>query len=145
MGGGLEGSPTVLGMGKHSLSCGKARAGLKVLCPETRLGPWGCQTLGHLGTTGSHRKAENRIGLKVPSSPAWVGLGRVFGGGPASLSGIDLGLSVASGLVVVVTESTERPSMKRVSSWFQTVYCHGEKLMLKTMSTSQGGPEITFL
>lgn len=46
-------------MGKHSLRCGKAEAGLGVPRPVTRTGLWGSQTLGHPGTTGSHRRAEN--------------------------------------------------------------------------------------
>ena len=43
---------TVLRVGKHSLRCGKTRAGSGVLRPVTRLEPWGSLTLGHPGITG---------------------------------------------------------------------------------------------
>ena len=53
----LQGSPKAL------LLHGKSRAGSGVPGPVTRRGPRGSQTLGHSGTTGSHRRAENRLGV----------------------------------------------------------------------------------
>ena len=52
---------TTLGMGKHSLRCGKAGAGSGVPGPATRLGLWGSQTLGHPSTAGSHVRAKHRV------------------------------------------------------------------------------------
>ena len=48
-------------MGKHSLRCGKARAGSGVPRPVMSSGPWGSQTLGHPGAARSHRRAGNGV------------------------------------------------------------------------------------
>lgn len=48
-------------MGKHSPSCGKARAGSGGPGPAKWPGHGGHLTLGHLGAAGSHGIAESRV------------------------------------------------------------------------------------
>ena len=49
-------------MRKHSLRCRKAGAGSGVPGPAMKLEPWGSQTLGHGGTAGNLRRANNEGG-----------------------------------------------------------------------------------
>jgi hypothetical protein len=49
-------------MRKHSLRHGEAGAGTRVHRSATRQVPWGSQTFGYPGATGSHRRAEKRVG-----------------------------------------------------------------------------------
>lgn len=45
-----------------------AGAGLGLQWPVSRLEPWGSQILGHPCATGSHGRAENRVGGPQPAS-----------------------------------------------------------------------------
>lgn len=49
------------GVGKQTLTPGKAGAGSGDPGLATRPRPWGSQILGHLGTTGSHKRVKNRV------------------------------------------------------------------------------------
>lgn len=59
---------TAPGVGKCNLRCGMAGAGLGVPRPVTKLRLWSSQTLGHPGTAGSLKRAENRLGLRAGDS-----------------------------------------------------------------------------
>jgi hypothetical protein len=89
---------TALGVGKCSLRCGKAEASLGVPKPAVRLELWGSQTLGHSGTAGSYRRAEN--GARDLQAGA-------RGQGDLLRRMVVLILG-AAGLVAVVAGSTER-------------------------------------
>jgi len=80
-------------MGKHSLRVGTAGAGSGVPGPARRPGASGSRVLGHPGTTGSHRKAGNRVEAhELDLVPGWEIGG---GGAPAGPVGIVLSLMVA--------------------------------------------------
>lgn len=61
----------------------------------TKTGPWGSQILGHLGTTGSGGRAENKVeALKTRSSPGRGG-------------GVQRG-ALASPMMIVLGLTTDR-------------------------------------
>jgi hypothetical protein len=87
-------------MGKHSLRCGKAGAGLRGpwACDEARV--WGSLSLGHPGSAVSQKRAENGVRGCELGTVSSQGQGCVCGGG-----GGGVGDSLAEvGLVVVVAE-----------------------------------------
>lgn len=88
-------------MGKLCLRCGKTLASSRVPGTAARLGHRVLRPLpGHLGTAGSHKRAEN----EVRSPRLWKG-----GWGSSSLSQWVIVLSFA-GSVAVVTGRAERPT-----------------------------------
>ena len=96
------------GLGNHRLRCGKAGADSGVPRPMTRSGLWSSQAPGHPGATGSHRKAENRVGafgLGTASSPE-------LGGRGALTCHMGRVLGLTAGLGAVVAGSADRPSLE---------------------------------
>jgi hypothetical protein len=98
-------------VGKHSLRCGKTRAGSGVLRPVTRLEPWGSLTLGSPDTSRSRRRAEKGAGGGLR-----LGIGSRIGSvGEGKLWLVPVVMVLEAGLVAVVSGSVERPFMRKLS------------------------------
>jgi hypothetical protein len=112
----------------------KAGVGSGVPGPATRPGPWGSQTLRHPLGVSAEQKTESGCGLGTVSSLGW---GEGKGEELRLVPGGDIVLSlVEAGLVAVVAESTERPSMGELSCG-SVVEClpHGSPLWLLLKET----------
>lgn len=100
-------------VGKCSLRCWSAGAGLGVPEPARRPTPSGPQALGHPGAARSHRRAESGVGAHrldlAWGHGAW-GKGRAPAGPLGRVLGLTAVAGLSVGLVAAVAGSTERPS-----------------------------------